>query len=443
MPTDWCKGVLAILMSAAFSQATACTPPMQQEESGFVRAGIGHLPNNARGVMFYPASRAPRPADFRVTSAEDRRPLSVRVHAFKGAGWVRLEPVHGFQSGASYRFRYLPRHGNWKYPDAMTVAIDDTAASSEGDYAIELAAAPAYKVIVVPTSSGSCVEPSPAIVQAFTYRIPPSLQRYADALDYSASIVDLARTGSPMKPPPFVLSWTETPTVYERENASLGMGFSKQYTTRDNAVVAACGTRWPRMRLTGYVGFAELDPVEHRTPAVEFDLNQDAEGSCDPLDALLRSVDWRAPEPSLRELCHMSAPGSFSMAGQPLRAVEPMEWAFYLGIFRQMSETCTLVALAHLWHTEQASPPPDMLRELGAAIETGWRDAAPADRDAVVHALAYLTDLLPQETRTATAHQLLAPLRSALERALADPHPARPEELTKLIKLAGGEPSGR
>lgn len=386
--------------------------------------------------MFYPASRAPRPADFRVTSAEDKRPLRVRVQAIDGAVWVRVEPVHGFQPGARYRFRYLPRHREWKYPDEMTVAIDDAAVTPAGDYALELAAAPVAQVVLVPTSSGSCVEPGPSLVQSFTYRVPPALLPYRDALAYGASIASSPRAGASAKPPPFLLAWEETPVLYETEGDSLGRGYSKRYTMRDNAVVAACGTRWPRMRLTGYVGFPELDPVVHRTPTVEFDLNEHIEGSCDPLDALLRSVDWRAPEPSLRELCHMSAPGSFSMAGQPLRTVEPMEWAFHLSIFRQMSATCTLVALAHLWHTEQVDPPPDMVREFGAAIETGWRHATPADRDAAVHALAYLTDQLPPETRAATARQLLAPLRTALEQALADPDPTRPEELAKLLALA-------
>ena len=436
MPIGWHKGALALLLSVAVVQASACTPPRQRAWSGFARAGIGHLPKNALGVMFYPASRTPRPADFRVTSAEDKRPLPVRVRAIDGAGWVRIEPVHGFQPGARYRFRYVPRHGDWKYPDETTVAIDDAAVTSDGDYAIDLTPTPVAQVVLVPTSSGSCVEPAPSIVQSFTYRIPPALLPYRDALVYDASIASATRTGASVKPSPILRAQEGTPVLYETEGASLGQGYSKRYTTRDNAVVAACGTRWPRMRVTGHVGFPELDPVVHRTPTVEFDLNEHVEGSCDPLDALLRSVDWRAPEPSLRELCHMSAPGSFSMAGQPLRAVDPREWAFHLSMFEQMSATCTLVALAHLWHTEQASPPPAMLGEFGAAIESGWRDAAPADRDAAVHALAYLTDQLPQETRAATARQLLAPLRAALEQALAGPHPARPEELAKLIALA-------
>jgi hypothetical protein len=409
---------------------------MRSEASGFARAGIGHLPKNARGVMFYPASRAPRPADFHVTSAEDKRPLSLRVHAFKGAGWVRLEPVHGFQPGARYRFRYLPRHGAWTYPDEMTVAIDDEVVTSEGDYAIELASAPAYKVVLVPTSSGSCVEPSPAVVQAFTYRIPPSLQRYRDALDYSANIAAVSRAGAPAKPRPFVPSWTETPTLYERENGSLGLGFSKQYTTRDNAVVAACGTRWPRLRLTGAVSFPELDTLDHRTPATEFDINRNIEGRCDPLESLVRTVDWRSPEPSLRELCHANIAGSFAMGGLPLRDVDRAEWARELSFFTSMSATCNLVGLTYLWHTGQYSTQPDVVREIGAALATGLRSAEPADRDAAVHALAYLTDHLPREKRSAMSRQLLAPVQAALVQMSSAPHPARPEELAKLIALA-------
>ena len=442
LPTGWGKCVVALLLSASFVQAWACTPPRQRAWSGFARAGIAHLPGNARGVVFFPAARTPRPADFRVTSDEDKRPLSVRVQAFKGARWVRLEPVHGFQPGARYRFRYVPRHGDWEYPDEMTVAIDDAAVTLEGDYTLELAAGPAIQVVLVPRPSGACVEPSTSVVQPFTYRIPPALLPYRDALAYVASMASVPRPGAQVKSAPFLLAWEEAPVLYETEDGSLGRGYSKRYTARDNAVVAACGTRWPRMRLTGYVSFPELDPVAHRTPTVEFDLNQGIDGGCDPLEALLRSVDWRAPEPSLRELCHMSAAGSFSMAGLPLRDVDPMEWAFHLSFFTHMSTTCNLVALAHLWHTEQAIPQPDMLRGIGTAIETGWRDAAPADRDAAVHALAYLTDQLPQATREAAARQLLAPLRAALERALAEPHPGRPDELAKLIQLAGGEPLG-
>lgn len=424
--------VLALSLCAACAQALACSPPMQREAAGFARAGIGHLPGNARGVMFYPASQRPRPADFQVTSAEDKRPLAVRVHPIKGAGWVRVEPEHGFQPGARYRFRYLPRHGNWKYPDEMTVAIDAGAVTAEGDYAIELAAAPAYKVVLVPTSSGSCVEPSPAIVQAFTYRIPPALQRYRDVLDYSAN----AAAVTPMQPPRILLSWTEAPTVYETETGSLGLGFSKQYTTRDNAVVAACGTRWRRLRLTGAVSFPELDTRVHRTPAAEFDLDRNIEGRCDLLESLLRTVDWRSPEPSLREVCQMYIASSFYIGAQPLRGVGREEWARELSYFTRMSATCNLVGLAYLWRTGQYSTQPDMVQEIGAAIATGLQPAGPEDRDAAVHALAYLTDQLPPAKRKEMARRLLAPVQADLVKMAAGPHPARPEELAKLIGLA-------
>ena len=224
----------------------------------------------------------------------------------------------------------------------------------------------------------------------------------------------------------------------------LGLGFSKQYTLRDNAVVAACGTRRPRLRLTGSVGFPELDTLDRRTPAVEFDINRNIEGRCDPLESLLRTVDWRSPEPSLRELCHMNIAGSFAMGGLPLRAVDREEWARELSYFTSMSATCNLVGLAYLWHTGQYSTQPDMVHEIGAAVATGLRSAQPADRDAAVHALAYLTDQLPREKRTAMALQVLAPVQAVLVQMSAEPQPGRPDDLAKLINLAGpGEPKKR
>jgi hypothetical protein len=421
VPNGWRGCALALLLYTVLAHAWACSPPRQRAWAGFPRAAIGQLPANARGVMFYAASGKPRPADFRVTSGDDPRPLPVRVHALEGAGWVRLEPVDGFQPGVRYRFRYLPRHGDWKYPDDMTVAIDDTAVASEGAYSVELAAAPAYRVVLVPTSSGSCVEPSPAVVQAFTYRVPPALLPYRDALVYAPTLTPSSR------------SWTEAPAIYETPTGSLGVGFSTRYTALDNAVVAACGARRPRIRLTARVSFPELETSDHRTPAVELDLDRHVEGRCEPLDALLRSVDVRAPEPGLRELCHGNIAGSFAHAGIPLRAVEPMEWARELSNVSAMSVTCNLVALAHLWQTEPNSLQPALLRQLGDAIAAGWRTAGPTERDAAVHALAYLADRLPETTRAATARALLAPLRPAL----AEAHTAWPDELAQLVSLAG------
>jgi hypothetical protein len=214
------------------------------------------------------------------------------------------------------------------------------------------------------------------------------------------------------------------------------MGFSRQYTPPDNAVVAACGTRWPRIRLRGSVSFPELDTLKHRVPAVEFDLDRNIEGRCDPLDSLLRTVDWHSPEPSLRELCHAKIAGSFGMGGVPLRAVDPEEWARELTYFTSMSATCNLVGLAYLWHTGQYSTQPGMLQDFGGAIATGWQWATPADRDAAVHALAYLTDQLPSSKRTAMARHLLAPVQAALVEMAAGPHRGIRDDLAKLINLA-------
>lgn len=420
----------ALLAWAASSAALACTPPAQLEAAGFSRHDVGHLPKNARGVIFLPENGVPGPGDFRVDSRQDKRPLTLRVHPLPSRATVRLELSGGFQPGAEYAFRYLPAHGQWRHPDAMRVTIDDVTVTTGGRYAIELAPRPAHRVVLVPSSSGSCVEPAPALVQAFHYAVPPALARYRDALDYDTAI-DAASTSA------VVDAWPAAPALYETPAFSLGLGFSARYTLRDNAVIAACGKRWGRVRLRGVVGFPEVDDVLHRAAAVEFDMRSKAKGQCGELEALLQTIGGQAPEPVLREVCGVYI-GAASASGEPaLRTVGLDQWELNLSLFFHMSPTCNLVALAHLWHTRQLDMSPRTLDRIGTALNSGIHHAKPAERDAAVHALAYLVRQLPVETRRGTARQLLAPAQSALVDAVAAPKTTRLDELAGLIISSG------
>jgi hypothetical protein len=429
---------IALLLFAFTVPAWACSPPPQREQSGFVRAEVNRLPKNARGVMFYPPSGELRTQDFSVTSEQDKRPLTVRIHRSKDGGWVRLEPVHGFEPNARYLFRYLPAHGNWIYPDKASVAIDDVVVDMRGGYALELAPRPVHRVIIVPTSSGSCVEPSPAVVQEFTYTIPSSLFPYRDLLDYGANI-------SPISPGPnsrqalYIESWPDTPALYITGAYSLVAGYSTQYTARNNAVVAACGARQPLLKLDGYIGFPEVEMGGFRTPVTEVDLNQTTGEQCGQLETLVKTVDWKSPERSLRELCKSSLASSF-LSGGALRAVEIEAWERELSFLYGMSPTCNFLALAHLWHTGQFSTLPDTLRTIGAALKSGLMRARPAEQNAALQALIYLLDQLPPRMRLQMTRQLLSPIQPVLVELLAAPQPPLPAAAASLIVRSGSLP---
>lgn len=421
----------AALLAWAVSVPTlACSPPAQLEPAGFSRHDVGHLPKNARGVIFMPEGGVAKPGDFRVESAQDKRPLTLRVRPLPYRGMVRLELANGFQPGAQYAFRYLPAHGQWRYPDAMRVTIDNAVVSTSGRYAIELASRPAHRVVLVPSGSGSCIEPAPAVVQAFSHAVPPTLARYRDALDYDTAI-DTART------PAVVDAWPSAPALYETPAFSLGLGFSRRYTLRDNAVIAACGKRWPQARLRGFIGFPEVDDIRHRTAAVDVDMNRNVEGQCAELEALLQTVNRQAPEPVLWEVCGVYLGMTFASGEQALRNSGLDQMELNLSLFFHMSPTCNLVALAHFWHTRQLDMSPRTLNRLGTALNSGIHHASPAEREAAVHALAYLVEQLPDETRAVTARQLLAPAQSALVEALATPRAGRPDELAALVVGSG------
>jgi hypothetical protein len=430
------KRIFSVVTLLVAVPVAACTPPGPREDSGFVRSKVDHLPKNARGVMFYLAGRQPKVTDVEVTSSQDKRKLTLRINRMnEDDAWVRLEPVQGFLPGARYRFRFVGKHAAWSNPDEMSVTIDNEDVSTVGDYAITLASRPAHKVIVVPTSSGSCVEPVTAVVQEFTYATPASLQRYRDILTYDAQLLPLP--GAP-KITSYALEWPlPVPTLYDNGNYSLGRGFSQRYNRRNNAIVAACGPEQGRIKLVGLVGLPEVDLHAHRTPVVELDLNSNVEGRCDALDALVHSVDWRTPEPSLRELCQGSLARSFRDFDGPLRAVEFEAWERALSFSYAMSPTCNLVALGYLWHTGQYDARPETLHLLGTALETGMRRAERAQHDAAVHALVYVIEQFPLAKRRAMAEQLLRPVQPVLVDALAEPSPLRPDELAHLIDLGG------
>jgi hypothetical protein len=419
------KQVLALLVLAVSFPAWGCSPPPRNEYSGFDRHEVGRLPKNARGVMFRLSTGAPKPSDFRVESSEDKRPLTLRVHAFKGGGWYRLEPVGGFQPSAHYRFRYLPAHGkDWRYPDQMSVAIDDAVVSTKGRYAIKAAPQPVYRVVTVPSAEGSCVVPSLAIVQTFTYALPSALARYGDALDYDAR---LTIGGQGVAEWWSAIDWRPTPVVYEAGAFSFGLGYSRTFTKRRNAVVAACGRRWQGLRLHGAVRFPEVDEHVYRTAPV--DLNANADGQCAPLEALLQTIDPAAPEPVLQDLCRIP----FSGEKRPLRSITLDEWKRSLEFPYGMSPTCDLVAIGYLWRTGQLGTDRQTLSALGTILTNGLNWSEPRHKDELLHALTYAIDQLPPSKRIVAAKQLLAPMQPVLVDMLAKPHPMRQDDLARLL----------
>jgi hypothetical protein len=414
----------------------ACSPPPQRDASGFVRHLAERLPKNARGIMFQLASGTPRASDFRVTSAEDKRALKLRVRPVNALGWVRLELAGGFQPGARYRFRYLPPHGYWVYPDEASVAIGADTVATGGQYAIELAPQPVHRMVTVTTSSGSCVEPAPAVVQEFTYTVPPALEAYRGMLQYDVTM-SVSKAGMVGRPDEYLDAWKNGPSIYDMGSSSLGWGYDYTYNNHDNAVVAPCGKQWPAVRLHAAVRFPEVDESVYRTRDADVDLNHNIQGRCGRLETLLQTVDRQAPDPVLRRLCRIYLAGG---GAKPLRDVELDEWVFHLGFLANgISPTCDLVALAHLWHPAPAGP--QALDAIGLALQKGLAGAEPADRDDALHALAYLVDQLPLANRGITARRLLAPSQPLFVKVLAEPQPARPDELARLIASSGNLPA--
>jgi hypothetical protein len=426
------QGFLWILPLLVFSLPVwACSPPPQWEQSGFMRHEAVRLPKNARGLMFLPPSGKLRARDFQVSSADDTRPPRLKIRSFKGRDWVRLELENGFQPGARYRFRYLPAHGRWAYPDEASVTIGTDTVPTGGRYAIALAPQPVHRTITVMTSSGSCVEPAPAVVQAFTYKLPPALEPYRDVLRYEASI-DVATPGMTAGPDQYLDAWMKGPTLYDMGTVSLGWGYDDTYNVRNNAVVAPCGKQWPRARLHAAVSFPEVDELVYRAQDADVDLNRNIQGRCGRVETLVQTIGGQPPEPVLRRLCRIYLAGN---GDKPLRAVQLDEWVFQLGyLSNSVSPTCNLVALAYLWRS--GLPQPQVLDRIGAALHRGMAGALPTDRDEALHALAYLVDQLPPAQRAMVARRLLGPSRPLLVELQSDPQAARPDELARLAAMS-------
>lgn len=418
-----------VLACMAAVPVWACSPPLRRDVAGFERHDVGTLPRNARGVMFIPVSGKPASRDFVLKSDRDASPMAVRIRSMGGTA-VRVEPVHGFQAGARYTFRYVVPHGNWFYPDTMTVAIDARTVDTGGKYALVLAPRPVRRVVVIPGSS-ACVEPIPAVVQEFTHTVPAALLPYAASLAYDVQV-----TGSAGRPGPVPRWGLAEPAVYSALVQLSGME-NPVYDTYEDALIAQCGRRMPPIVLRGRVRFPEVDDRDHVTPSRTVELAR-AATVCDELDALLQTVAQRPFEQALRAVCGSQIAG-FSVTGkQSLSALTPGDWAFQLEFFVDtMSPTCNLVGLAYVMHTGQFSTTPAALNSLATALRQGLPIAGPEQRDAALHALSYLVEQLPPATRAATARHLLAPSQALLVKALGEQKPVRPDEITRLIRRSG------
>jgi hypothetical protein len=422
------RHAVLVLLAVTFSPLSrACSPPPLRDEAGFVRHHVTHLPKNALGVMFVPLPGTLKPGNFQVLSREDKRRLDVRVRTFKGRGWARLELVQGFQPGASYTFRYLPRHGNWAYPDQMTVRIDESAVSTAGNYAIVPAPRPRHRMIMALNSMGPCIAPYPAVVQEFTYAVPAPLAPYRELLEFDTR----------SSPAPDLITVadfsTMPPSLYRDGSFSLGLGMRDSYSAVNNAVVSVCGKPLPRIRVDSVVRFPEVDARSYPVSAVEFNLNRDIEGRCSPLDALVQTVDWRAPEQDLRGMCYRHDE-------TPLHRVTLDEWERRLEYFFYMSPTCDLVTLAYLWRTGKYSTTSATIRRLGTALKDGLASGDAATKEAAIHALVYLVAQLPPASRVRMARELLSPAQSWLVEQLASSNPPRPDDIARLIAAGGSLP---
>lgn len=265
----------AIIAATCCTSARACSPPPRTLEAGFVRHDVGHLPANARGVMFAAAQGRPGADDFTLTADSDPHPLRVRVDAPAGQAWARIEPVDGFRPGVQYHFAYRAGHPYWRHPDRMDVVIDAARVDLAGDYAIERPAAPYQRVVTIPGGT-ACVTATPVVAQDFTYRIPPALAAYRKALDYRA-VVRMIPAPIPRKRADWL--WPGgMPQPYVGGAAGLDHLAIDDLTAVDNAVVAPCGLPRTRFVLRGRVGFPEVDRRYADTPPSTFEIDAASPG---------------------------------------------------------------------------------------------------------------------------------------------------------------------
>lgn len=432
-------GVLFLAVAVAVP-ALACSPAPQYEPSGFPRAEVSRLPKNALGVMFVGKS-VPLASEFRVESAEDKRPHQLRIRTLKGVDWVRVELVHGFQPGARYRFRYLPAHGEWAWPDQVTVSIDDAKVDTAGSYAIVPAAQPIHRIVHVP-GSAMCVEPLPVVAQEFTYALPASLGAYRETLAYLVE-----RPVVPLKTKDFrrpsMIGWPTGPDIYHTPQTGFGRrGHAKEYTAYRNAVVAPCGNSWSRVRLRAGIAFPELDDKVHRPAPVEINLARPVEGGCGDLEVLLQTMHGRFAEKELNLVCGAHYPGGTDyMTDRQFAALTAAQWDLHLTQFNGISATCHMMGLSRAWEVSQRGPDAATAGALGNSMQHAFKRHDPPVRDEALHSLHWLLARLPEAERTRVAPHLLAPLLPVLVATLAEPRPKRPDELARLLILAASLPA--
>ena len=456
---------LALLVVVAMpGMALACSPPAPTLDAGFYRDDVTRLPRNARGVMFFLPSAKAAAADFRLTSPDDKRPLALRLHTFRDRGTIRLEPAGGFVPKARYTFEYLPAHEAWRFPDRMSVTIDETVVDTAGRYAIEPAPRPEVRMIVVP-GSPACIEPAVAVAQPFSYRVPAGLAPYRTALEYGTAVHLPPRRGADQQGPR-LRGWPFEPASYHADILWHERGIiAAPYTAADDAIVAACDQKPLRAQshaqshaqlqaqLRGTVAFPEVDDTVHRVAPVRIDLGRNVLGECRPLDALTRTMQVYGAAKALEAVCGrtLAYDPADADGGDPTA-----RWERSLAFLFDLSPTCTLAALAEAVRTRQYVPDNKATARLGAALAEGvrssrasWRvdDASahqPVSSDPVfrqsIDGLDRLVRHLPADLQP-RASGMLAPLLPELGAQLAEPMPYRPDLLAALIIRVGSLPA--
>lgn len=439
-----------LLLVTQPGRSNACSPPASMLDAGFYRQNVGHLPRNARGVVFFPPSKKPKVSDFKITSPDDKRPLALRVHVLRNGDTIRLEPIGGFAPNMHYEFKYLSAHDRWRYPDHMSVAIDDAIVDTAGTYTVELAPQPEVRMIVVP-GSPACVEPVVAVTQPFSYRTPAALAPYRAALVYGTDVRP-EPLREPNKKKIEFLGWPiQLASYYATIYWPYGQEADEHYTGADDVIVASCDRRRLRGDMSGRVSFPELDDKVYRVAHVRVDLSRNVLGQCRPLDALTRTMQVYGPKKALKTVCGRIHHFDDDQKQTDVAArTDAWEWAF--GFLYELSPTCELVTLADALSTRQYLPDRKAMGRLGTALEEGllgaermWSaNGKPAEEEPEylqsIDALGYLMRELPKDLQP-NASAMLVPLLPRLVTHLAEPKVYRPDVVAALIVRAGSLPT--
>ena len=420
----------------------ACTPPEPVLEAGFHHDDVSHLPRNARGVMFLAPSTKLKVSDFRLTSPDDKRALALRLRSVRDSREIRLEPTGGFAPNARYTFQYLPRHEKWRYPDRISVTIDDVVVDTAGSYAIDLAPQPEVRMVVVP-GSPACFEPAVVLTQPFSYRIPAALAAYRTALVYGTEVRSKSARDAYVALPDIPLASYYASFFWPNRES-----IDPHYTGADDVILASCDRQPLRGTLMGSVAFPEVDDKEYRAAPVPIDLSRNVLGKCRPLDALTRTMQVYGAGKGLEAVCARTL-------GYALDLPEPepptTRWERAFSGLNDLAPTCRLVALAHAVRTREYVPDQEAMGRLGAALAQGLRWAQAlwlSNRKPIAQepALLQSIDGLDYLMRELPAHlapngsAMLMPLLPRLAAHLAEPKPYRPDALAALIVRAGSLP---